>query len=383
MRSRLPTSERLVMQDYPILYVDDEEPNLDVFEAVFGDDFVVHVASSGEEALAVLDEERIAVVVADNRMPNMSGIQLFGIIGERFPTVKRVLCTAYSDQRTAIEAINVAGVQHYLVKPWDAKEVEKLLRGLIADAHLAQSAEAMKSNLIERERNAALAEMRTRITHELGNVVSVLRAVDLDLHQTLEDAAPGIAPELLRDLREQASIVGQTGRSLARLHRDAREAHAGGGGLEAKEHGAVALVDGVARMVWHELLGAARLSFSAEPDLFFWADAVGVTRILVAAIGWAARRVESQHAQPPVIRLAAAAEDAHVHFDVIHPVAEDVSRLRALLEDGLEAMMSGEEQQFVLTLAVARDLAKAMSGELTVSAVDGATRLRLTVPRAV
>ncbi len=94
------------MQDYPVLYVDDEAPNLDVFEAVFGDAFVVHLANSGEEALALLDTERIAIVVADNRMPHMSGIELFRIIGERFPVVRRVLCTAYSDQRTAIDAIN-------------------------------------------------------------------------------------------------------------------------------------------------------------------------------------------------------------------------------------------------------------------------------------
>lgn len=371
------------MQDYPVLYVDDEAPNLDVFEAVFGDAFVVHLANSGEEALALLDTERIAIVVADNRMPHMSGIELFRIIGERFPVVRRVLCTAYSDQRTAIDAINTAGVQHYLVKPWDADEVETLLRSLIARAHLEQSAQTLKASLIERERLAALDGMRGRITHDLGNVVSVLHAVDFDLQQTLREHTAHLGPSLKADLMDQASLISQASRSLAKLHKDSRATHRSTTTLQAQEHSAAVIIDGAARMVWHELLGAARLDYQADKEIFFWADDVGVSRILVAAIGWAADRVKRLGLQPAVVQLRVQAAGDVVHFDVMHRAEEDVPKLRALLNEGLEVRVGGEDRQFMLTLAVARDLAMAMSGSLEVLSVSGGACLRLVVPRSI
>ncbi len=382
-RVRLPSSERLLLQDYPVLYVDDEAPNLDIFEAVFGDDFVVHVASSGAEALALLDVEPISVVVADNRMPNMSGIELFRAIGERFPMVKRVLCTAYSDQRTAIEAINLAGVQHYLVKPWDATEVEQLLRSLVATAHMERSAHTLKANLIERERSAALDGIRGRITHGLGNMVTVLRAADEDLQQTLVDHRAQLAGPLLEDLEDQAAMIRQASQGLAKLHKDSRAAQLSTGELAHEEHAVTAVVDGVSRMVWHDLLGTARLDFAAEPDLFVWSEVVALSRILVAGISWASSRVQALHIQPPVIQLRVSAGADVVHFDVVYAATDDADHLNALLAEGLEALVSGEDRKCVLTLAVARDLALALEGTVDALVVTEGTRLRVTVPRSV
>ncbi|MCO4762038.1 MAG: response regulator [Myxococcales bacterium] len=375
-------SERILMQDYPILYVDDEAPNLDVFEAVFGDTFVVHLAQSGQEALDLLDVERVAVVVADNRMPNMSGIELFEQVSERFPTVKRVLCTAYSDQQTAIEAINVAGVQHYLVKPWDASKVEALLRNLIASAHLEQSAHMLKAGLIERERLAALAGMRSRMTDELGNIVSVLRAVDKEINHSLSAVSDHLDPNLMEDLREHLGMLGDVNARLSMLHKSAKNTHSSGGSIVTGEHAAREVVESVARMVWHELVGSARLDYMVDADVFFWADAVGVTRILIAAIAWSSRRVKLQAIHPPVIQLRVRASDGHVHFDVVHPSEGDANMLRSLLDDGLEAIAAGEVETITQTLAVSRDLAVAMKGQLDVNRTHNGACLRLSVPRA-
>ncbi|SDT78648.1 FAD-dependent oxidoreductase [Actinoplanes derwentensis] len=87
-------------------------------------------ASSGDEALEVLRElklrgDRVAVILADYRMPQMNGIEFLEQAMDLFPHARRALLTAYADTDAAIQAINVVDVDHYLLKPWDPPE-EKL-----------------------------------------------------------------------------------------------------------------------------------------------------------------------------------------------------------------------------------------------------------------
>lgn len=100
----------------------------------YADRFRVLDAPSGAEALelvAALERRQdvVAMFVADQRMPEMSGTTFLTRAGERFPDAKRVLLTAYADTDAAIEAINSAGVDHYLLKPWHPPE-EKLYPAL-------------------------------------------------------------------------------------------------------------------------------------------------------------------------------------------------------------------------------------------------------------
>jgi DNA-binding NtrC family response regulator len=74
-----------------ILYVDDEHSNLVVFEANFEDDFRVHTASSASEALQLIDELPIPVVIADQRMPDMTGVEMFALIRRKHPHIQRVI----------------------------------------------------------------------------------------------------------------------------------------------------------------------------------------------------------------------------------------------------------------------------------------------------
>jgi thioredoxin reductase (NADPH) len=87
-------------------------------------------ATSGREALDTLEEvanagQEVALLVADQRMPGMTGVEFLSESRRQFPEASRVLLTAYSDTDAAIAAINEAGVSHYLIKPWDPPE-EKL-----------------------------------------------------------------------------------------------------------------------------------------------------------------------------------------------------------------------------------------------------------------
>ncbi|WP_446220425.1 response regulator [Micromonospora sp. IBHARD004] len=96
----------------------------------YGDRYRVVRANSGPEALDALREiklrgEQVALLLADHRMPQMTGIEFLEAAMDIFPAARRVLLTAYADTDAAIDAINVVDLDHYLLKPWHPPE-EKL-----------------------------------------------------------------------------------------------------------------------------------------------------------------------------------------------------------------------------------------------------------------
>jgi thioredoxin reductase (NADPH) len=114
-----------------LLTVDDDPPLLAAVERDLRDRYAEHyqvmTASSGDQALDLLHrlrlrEEPVALLLVDQRMPGMSGIEFLTASRRLYPDARRVLLTAYADTEAAIRAINDADVQHYLLKPWDPPE---------------------------------------------------------------------------------------------------------------------------------------------------------------------------------------------------------------------------------------------------------------------
>jgi response regulator RpfG family c-di-GMP phosphodiesterase len=103
-----------------VLFVDDEPSILRSVERTFHDaDLRILTADSGEQALEILGQEKIAVVVSDNRMPGMSGIDLLTRVRTISPDTVRIMMTAFADLQTAIAAINASEVFRFVTKPWD------------------------------------------------------------------------------------------------------------------------------------------------------------------------------------------------------------------------------------------------------------------------
>jgi len=107
--------------------VDDEEDNLHVFRSFFRKHFNVFTAQSGEEALELLKNQPIDLVVSDQRMPRMTGVELFERIRAQYPDAIRIILTGYSDIQAVISAINKGKVYHYATKPWDGDELKNIL----------------------------------------------------------------------------------------------------------------------------------------------------------------------------------------------------------------------------------------------------------------
>src|SRR5919112_5756784 len=104
--------------DYKIMIVDDEPANLRLLERLFRRDHKVITAESGAEALRLLAQHDTALLITDQRMPNMSGLELLKQTAEMRPHMVRMILTGYTDFGTLVEAINSGLVYRYLAKPW-------------------------------------------------------------------------------------------------------------------------------------------------------------------------------------------------------------------------------------------------------------------------
>lgn len=122
----------LDFRSFDVLVVDDEEDNLDAFRFAFRRSFTLHYALGGEAALAELERLDSAVIVTDQRMPGMSGIELLRKAKERRPDMVGILLTAYAELPVLIDAVNSGAVERYVQKPWDSKELAVILRQAIS-----------------------------------------------------------------------------------------------------------------------------------------------------------------------------------------------------------------------------------------------------------
>jgi response regulator RpfG family c-di-GMP phosphodiesterase len=101
-----------------VLYVDDEVHNLNSFKAGFRRLFNVFTAESASEGLKVIETEEIHVIITDQRMPVMTGIEFLESIIPKYPDPIRILLTGYADINAVIDAINKGQVYRYIQKPW-------------------------------------------------------------------------------------------------------------------------------------------------------------------------------------------------------------------------------------------------------------------------
>lgn len=112
---------------YVVLYVDDERQNLISFKATFRKHYAVYTAQGGEAAIKILRERKIDLIISDQRMPEMTGVELFERILPEFPNAVRMVLTGYSDVQSIIDAINKGQVYYYITKPWKHEELKLII----------------------------------------------------------------------------------------------------------------------------------------------------------------------------------------------------------------------------------------------------------------
>ncbi|MFN8545396.1 MAG: sigma-54 dependent transcriptional regulator [Candidatus Binatia bacterium] len=157
---------------YPVLVVDDEPDILRSLRFDYGDEFDILIAESGAQGLELLAVHDPAVIVADQRMPAMTGTEFLIRSMQIRPDALRIILTGYTDVEAIIEAVNTTRIYRYVTKPWESEDLRMALRRAVEMFHLArENARLLEELRHVNERlaaeNAYLREATTAAPYEI------------------------------------------------------------------------------------------------------------------------------------------------------------------------------------------------------------------------
>ncbi|RMG19556.1 MAG: sensor histidine kinase [Deltaproteobacteria bacterium] len=340
------------LKAYPILYVDDEVNNLIVFEHVFRDRFSVRTAKSGEEALAVLEADPIAILLADLRMPGMDGVTLCEQVRTRWPEVTRMILTAYADGADPIDAINRGGVAQYLRKPWEAEELAGILRTAIELRAMRSAVEELGASLRAGERLALIGQATASVVHDLKAPVTTLKTA-------LPLAREGDV-EALDDMQAAIEHIAGLVESIS-LHARGRAPH-----LEPVDLGA--LVESVLPLCRVELLRKARLELDLNPAPEVHGDRLRLAQALLNLLMNAAQAIEGpRDAQRIGVRVAPREGGVELRIRDTGRGMDEATRARIFEPFFTTKGAAGTG----LGLAIVREAVEAHGGTITVHSEPG------------
>lgn len=181
-----------------VVYVDDEPHNLVVFEAALPPEWKVITYDSPVQALQALDEIVPSIIVSDQRMPGMNGVQFLELSCKIHPNAVRIMVTGYSDEDLVVESVRKAHIFDYIRKPWDVGDLVASLTRAFEFFESAERARRLQEKL--RHRELELMDQNTRLTSVLNELETAKRH-ESELRQELECWVP---PFVLRALRDKA-----------------------------------------------------------------------------------------------------------------------------------------------------------------------------------
>ncbi|MBU6452660.1 MAG: HD domain-containing protein [Cyanobacteria bacterium REEB67] len=158
------------MRRHQILVVDDEIPNLRLLRRVLSPDHEIFEAESGAAALKILETEPISLIITDQRMPSMTGVQLLEQSLTICPDAIKILLTGYTDVQALIDAINAGHVYKYIPKPWDAEELKLTVRRALEAYELKENNDRLLVEL-----SVALGELESV---SVGTIRALADALD-------------------------------------------------------------------------------------------------------------------------------------------------------------------------------------------------------------
>ena len=132
-----------------ILYIDDEEHNLNAFKASFRRMYDIFTAISPQEGKRILEENDIEIIITDQRMPLMTGVEFLESIIEEYPDPMRILLTGYTDIQAHIDAVNKGQIYRYMTKPWNEEELKMFVRQAYEVFSLRKENKVLTKSLIQ------------------------------------------------------------------------------------------------------------------------------------------------------------------------------------------------------------------------------------------
>jgi response regulator RpfG family c-di-GMP phosphodiesterase len=259
-----------------VLFVDDEENILRALKRLMMEEpFEVLVSTSGEEALKVLDGDReIGVIVSDQRMPGLAGVDFLERSREYVPEAERIMLTGYADVVAAVEAINKGGAHRYVAKPWNDDELIQIVRDAVRRNRL------VKENLLLQEevkrKNEELSLWNTQLKQRVLERTAEIRKRNEELQRINERFRRNFRSGLaafsglieLRDptMRGHSSNVSDlSARIASAMGLDDREKETIRVAGLLHDVGKIGIPDTVLRKAWEELSPEEREVYMTHP----------------------------------------------------------------------------------------------------------------------
>lgn len=176
-------------KDFSILYVDDEEQNLVSFRATFRRVYQIHTARSGQEGMDILREHVVQLIITDQRMPGMTGVQFLEKAATEYPDTIRMVLTGYSDLEAIIEVINSGRIFRYIQKPWDEQELRMTIEN------------ARQLYLLQRNNRRLVKDLQSKVEEQERTLRLFARYVpETVVERALHDTASSIFEGDQRDI---------------------------------------------------------------------------------------------------------------------------------------------------------------------------------------
>ncbi len=378
-----PPRERSVALDYrayPVLYVDDEHQNLVSFRYAMEGYFTVLTAKSGQEGLDLLAKHAsdgghdVAVLLCDQRMPGMTGVEVCRRAREIKPSAIRMIMTAYADLHAAIDAINQGHVSRYLVKPWRNDELVEVLRTAIDLVHIQRTVQSMEMRLLRGGQSAAAATIYEELVHELSNPLGALEINATLVSELLASARDGTSDgPRTRELLETAieahtdslAAIAQLKGLVARVRQGRRpvvHAH-----VASCDVGRV--VDATVRIVRAEIEQVGRLNIVLESSPRVGIDASVLGQVVLNLLLNGSQALSSSNARDGnVISVRVFEEGGSAKITVADNGAGIASEH---LERIFDPFFTTKDTGTGLGLAICRELVSKAGGTITVASTKG------------
>ena len=383
---------------FSVLYVDDETGNLIVFRKNFEQHFNVMTTESPLEAMQLLEKGGIAILLADQKMPGMTGVELLARAKEQCPEVIRMIITAYSELDIAVNAINLGHVHRYIFKPWRPDELLTIIQSNIELYQKNMALRELQLELLDASRMAVLGAMAAGLSHQINSPLSFLRNSSrkfselVERYETLvkgpketdgkekkrEDEPGGGADlaEFERYAAQQAGVVG----SLEKTVRSFVEAY------RSRDHGMRRVVlrdflDSLAGLLGPEVNLKGSVAVECDRDLTIDIDTYKLGQVLLNLILNSLQSFDLDRRDSNRVIIKAVQKGPDLVFSVVDNgpgiPPGDIERIfdPFFTKKGSTGLGLG--------LTISRELVALLDGKLEIESEEGAgTRCHLTVPVA-
>ena len=374
---------RVDYKRHPVLYVDDERNNLTVFRLVFSDEFSVRTANSAEEALEILAAEPIGVLLADLRMPGMTGIGLAERVKKAHPEVVRMIVTAYVDTRAALDAINRGEVYRFISKPWRDEELRAVLRTAIDVHALGSMVGDLQFKMLRSERLASLGFATAGLSHDMRTPLgTVTLGIDRLIRQLGRLEEGGLASPVASEMGKILGDCKDATRQLRGLVDAIR--------IQAHERPPQAaqpvfpaeLAESAIRLCRTEILDRAQLAFERSDSPSVRGDPVQLGQVLLNLLINAAQSIEpgSPAKNRVLLRIGSSEGRALIEVsDTGRGIAPEV--LPRIFDPFFSTRL--DEGGTGLGLAIVREIVDRHGGTIDVRSEQGAgTTVSVLLPKA-